>query len=129
MEMIKYWPKNEDSAVERIEFTKDGKTITLVNRFDTYAVYVEPDEDEFDMDSYDADEGVNTTAEIGWIDEDEGERIEYNVEGELSEDEKQEIIDAFEEQYEDGVEELGWTWSDRDVWFYGPIGRKKTKAS
>ena len=45
--MIKYSPENEESAVERIEFVKDGKTITLINRFDTYAVYVDTQMDKF----------------------------------------------------------------------------------
>ncbi len=26
--------------------------------------------------------------------------------------------------YESGPEELGWEWSDRELWFYGPIKRK-----
>ena len=27
----------------------------------------------------------------------------------------------FEDEGESGVEELGWEWSDRELWFYGPI--------
>ena len=127
MTMIKYWPKEADSAVERIEFVKDGKMIVFVNRFDEYAVYVDEDDDEFDLDGYDPDEGMDTMSEIGWSDEDEGERIEYSIEGDITEEEKAELISAFEEQYECGPEELGWEWSDRYVWFYGPIGRKKIK--
>ncbi len=96
--MIKYSPVNEDSAVERIEFYKDNTKITLVNRFDTYAVY---------------------------IDEEEGERIEFSVEGDLTKKEKDKIISAFQEMYESGVEELGWEWSDRELWYFGPINREE----
>lgn len=119
--MIKYSPENEESAVERIEFVKDGKTITLVNRFDTYAVYVEEEDDDFDMESYDPETGARMT----FVSEDEGERIEFEVEGDISDRQKSKIIEAFQESYESGPEELGWEWSDRELWFYGPILREE----
>lgn len=119
--MIKYSTVNENSAVERIDFYKDNKKITLVNRFDTYAVYVEEDDDDFDMDLYDPDEG----AIMSFVSEDEGERTEFDVEGDISDEEKEEIISAFQDMYESGVENLGWEWSDRELWFYGPINREE----
>jgi hypothetical protein len=119
--MIKYSPVNDDSAVERIEFTKDDKTITLVNRFDTYAVYIEDEDDDFDMTSYDPEAG----ARMIFVSEEEGERIEFSVEGDISDRQKAKIIAAFQESYESGPEELGWEWSDRELWFYGPIVREE----
>ena len=119
--MIKYSPENENSAVERIDFYRDGKKITLVNRFDTYTGYVDDDEDDFDMDSYDPEAGEM----MMFVDADEGDRVEFAVEGDATDDEKSEIITAFQENFENGVEELGWEWSDREVWFYGPIQREE----
>lgn len=119
--MIKYSPKKADSAVERIEFIKDGVTITFVNRFNEYAIYVDEDDDDFDMDEYDPEEGAMMT----FVDEEEGERIEYSIEGDITEEEKEELIASFQENYESGPEELGWEWSDRELWFYGPIKRKE----
>ena len=119
--MIKYSPENEESAVERIEFVKDGKTISLINRFDTYAVYVDEEDDDFDMESYAPEAGVMMT----FVSEDEGERVEFEVEGDITDDEKEELIEAFQESYESGPEELGWEWSDRELWFYGPILREE----
>lgn len=119
--MIKYTPANEDSAVERIEFEKNGTTIYLVNRFDTYAGYVYEEDDDFDMDDYDPEVG----AMMLFVDSEEGERVEFAVEGGISEDEKQELIASFQENYESGPEELGWTWSDRELWYYGPITREE----
>jgi hypothetical protein len=119
--MIKYTPRNADSAVERIEFVKDDKTITLVNRFDTYAVYIEEEDDDFDLGHYDPAAG----ARMVFVDEDEGERIEFTVEGDITDRQKAKIIDAFQEEYESGVEDLGWEWSDRELWYYGPIDREE----
>ena len=119
--MIKYSPVNEESAVERIDFYRDDVKITLVNRFDTYAVYVDEDDDDFDMDAYDPEEGAMMT----FVSEEEGERIEFEVEGDISDEEKEELIQAFQESYESGPEDLGWEWSDREVWFYGPILREE----
>jgi hypothetical protein len=118
--MIKYSPVNEDSAVERIDFYKDDKKITLVNRFNTYVGYVDEDEDDFDTDGYDEDQG----AMMLFVDSEEGDRVEFDAEGDLTENEREEIISAFQESFESGVERLGWQWSDREVWFYGPILRE-----
>jgi hypothetical protein len=119
--MITYSPVNENNAVERIDFYRGDQKITLVNRFDTYRVYVDEDDDDFDMANYDEDLGEIMT----FTDEEEGERVEFAVEGDIGEDEKQAIIQAFQESFEAGPEKLGWVWSDREVWFYGPILREE----
>jgi hypothetical protein len=119
--MIKYSTVNPESAVERIEFYKGDVKITLVNRFDTYVGYVDEEEDDFDPDNYDEDLGEIML----FVDAEEGDRVEFAVEGDVTDDEKSEIIAAFQEDFEHGVEALGWDWSDREVWFYGPILREK----
>ena len=119
--MIKYSTVAEDSAVERIDFYRDDKKITLVNRFDTYTVYVEPEDDDFDPDQYDPDLGELMT----FVDEEPGERVDWAVEGDLSDEEKSELIETFQDSFEAGPEQLGWTWSDREVWFYGPINKEE----
>jgi hypothetical protein len=119
--MIKYTPDNENSAVERIEFVKNDVKITFVNRFDSYAVYIDEDDDDFDMDDYDPEAGAMMT----FVDEEEGDRIECSIEGDIPDSEKQELIEAFQENYESGPEELGWEWSDRELWFYGPITQEE----
>ncbi len=119
--MIKYSPTNSDSAVERIEFDKDGRTIFLVNRFDTYNVFVEEEDDDFDLASYDPEQGV----QMSFVSEEEGERIEFDVEGDVTDSEKRKIIRAFQAEYESGVEDLGWEWSDRELWYYGPISKEQ----
>lgn len=115
--MIRYSPINANSAEERIDFHKDNQKITLINRFDVYAVYVDEEDDDFDPDEYDPDQGIMMT----FTDEEEGERISSEVHGDLSDQERQQIIDAFAERLEGGVSELGWQWTDRELWFYGPL--------
>lgn len=119
--MIKYSPVNENSAVERIDFYKGDKKITLVNRFDTYVGYVDEEDDDFDMDNYDDELGDIML----FVDAEEGERVAFDVEGDVTDDEKQAIIDAFQNFFEGGVESLGYDWSDREIWFYGPISREE----
>jgi hypothetical protein len=119
--MITYSPVNENNAVERIDFYRGNQKITLVNRFDTYRVYVDEDDDDFDMANYDEDLGDIMT----FTDEEAGEITESRVEGDLSDQERQEIIDAFADRLEGGVADLDWIWSDRELWFYGPILREE----
>ena len=119
--MIKYSPVNQESAVERIDFYKGDIKITLVNRFDTYVGYVDEEEDDFDPDNYDEDLGEIML----FVDAEEGDRVEFAVEGDITDDEKKSIILSFQENFESGVEALGWTWSDREVWFYGPISKEE----
>jgi hypothetical protein len=118
--MIKYSPENENCAVERIDFCRDDVMITLENRFDTYAVFVEDEDDDFDMADYDPDQGAMMT----FADEEAGECTESYVEGGLTDQENQAIIKAFAARMEGGVADLGWTWLDRELWFYGPIKRE-----
>jgi hypothetical protein len=119
--MIKYSTLTENSAVERIDFYKEDVKITLVNRFDTYVGYVDEEEDDFDQDNYDEDLGEIML----FVDAEEGDRVEFAVEGDVTDDEKSEIIAAFQEDFEHGVEALGWNWSDREIWFFGPILREQ----
>jgi hypothetical protein len=117
--MIKYSPAKENNAVERIDFYRGDQKITLVNRFDTYAVYVDEEDDDFDMSNYNEDLGQIMI----FTDEEAGEIVESRVEGDLSDLERIDIVDAFADRLEGGVADLGWTWSDRELWFYGPIDR------
>jgi hypothetical protein len=119
--MIKYSPVNQESAVERIDFYRDDTKITLVNRFDTYVGYVDEEDDDFDPDNYDEDLGDMML----FVDSEEGDRVEFTVEGDIPDQEKQALIQAYQESFESGVEALGWQWSDREIWFYGPILREE----
>jgi hypothetical protein len=118
--MKKFTTVYPDSVVERIDFYQDDVKITIVSRFDTSAVFSDDDAD-IDLDSYDADDGAEMGVAVGWVDEEPGERISIEVEGDVDSNTANQIILMFEDEAEQGVEELGWTWSDRELWFYGPI--------
>jgi len=118
--MKKFTPVYPDSAVERIDFYQDDVKITIVSRFDTNSVFSDEDAD-IDLDLYNPDEGAEMGVAVGWIDEEPGERISIEVEGDVDSNTANQIILMFEDEGESGVEELGWEWSDRELWFYGPI--------
>jgi hypothetical protein len=118
--MKKFTPEYPDSVIERIDFYQDDVKITIVSRFDTSSVLSDEDAD-IDLDSYDPDEGAEMGVAVGWVDEESGERISIEVEGDVDSNTANQIIMMFEDEGEQGVEELGWSWSDRELWFYGPI--------
>jgi hypothetical protein len=39
----------------------------------------------------------------------------------MTEEEQQEIIDAYDEDYEDGLSELGWNQDEYECWFQSPL--------
>lgn len=124
--VYKFSPVGDGYAVEHIEFIQDDRKIIMVNRFDSYELFV--DESDVDDDfmeaikfsNYNPKKGINTSI-FGWTSETEGERIKYSVKGDVDKEEKREIIEGFEDMWESGVEDLGWEWSDRDVFYFGPI--------
>jgi hypothetical protein len=118
--MKKFTPVHSDSVIERIDFYQDDVKITIVSRFDTSSVFSDEDAD-VDLDSYDPDQGAEMGVAVGWVDEEPGERISIEVEGNVDSNTANQIILMFEDEGESGVEELGWSWSDRELWFYGPI--------
>jgi hypothetical protein len=118
--MKKFTPVYPDSVIERIDFYQDNVKITIVSRFNTSSVFSDEDAD-VDLDLYDSDEGTEMGVSVGWVDEEPGERISIEVEGDVDSNTANQIIMMFEDEAEQGVEELGWAWSDRELWFYGPI--------
>jgi len=102
---------------EKIFFhnSDDGRDITIVIAWRNGEVYT----DEYpELDNYVEAEGSPVPC-------DQGEELMDNwhsrVEGDVNEDEADEILEAWNEELESGVEELGWGWCDREIWFYGPI--------
>ena len=118
--MIKTSTQEPGSAVEKIEFVKDGVKIIVCRRFSDFSVFSH-DDAEINLDNYDRKIGAEMGAAVGYVEEEDGELIDAWVEGELDDEEKQQIVDAYNESLESGVQELGWQWRDRELWFYGPL--------
>ena len=122
--VLKFSPASEGYAEEHIEFTQDDRTITFVNRFDSYEVLTDESDliDDFfeskELLNYNPKKGIRTNV-FQWTSEKEGERIKYRIKGAENPEEKQELLEAFKEMYESGVEDLGWEWSDRDLYYFG----------
>ena len=122
--VLKFSPTSEGYAEEHIEFTQADRKITFVNRFDSYEVLT--DEVDLTDDFFESKELLNYNPKKGirtnrfhWTSEKEGERVKYRIKGAVDREEKQELIEAFKEMYESGVEDLGWEWSDRDLYYFG----------
>ena len=122
--VLKFSPTSEGYAEEHIEFTQADRKITFVNRFDSYEVLtdeVDVTDDFFESKellNYNPKKGIRTNL-FHWTSEKEGERVKYRIKGAVDREEKQELIEAFKEMYESGVEDLGWEWSDRDLYYFG----------
>jgi len=122
--VLKFSPASEGYAEEHIEFTQGDRTITFVNRFDSYEVLTDESDliDDFfeskELLNYNPKKGIRTNV-FQWTSEKEGERIKYRIKGAENPEEKQELLEAFKEIYESGVEDLGWEWSDRDLYYFG----------
>ena len=124
--VLKFSPTSEGYAEEHIEFTQADRKITFVNRFDSYEVLT--DEVDLTDDFFESKELLNYNPKKGirtnlfhWTSEKEGERVKYRIKGAVDREEKQELIEAFKEMYESGVEDLGWEWSDRDLYYFGAL--------
>ena len=103
---------------ERIFFynAEDDRSITIIVAWSGGEVY---SDDNLELDDYDEQEGTVVPC-------DQGENLVDNwhsrVEGDVNdEEEANAILEAWQEDLESGVEELGWSWSDREIWFYGPL--------
>jgi hypothetical protein len=118
--MIKSSPINDHNAWSRVDFYKDDVKITIVSEYEKYDVWSDEDSD-IDFAGYDPEEGAEMGVTVGWVDEEAGVRFHIEVEGDIDEEEKAEIIQAWEENEEQGVKELGWEWSDRELYFKGSI--------
>jgi hypothetical protein len=116
-------PAEKKKIEEKVFFShEDGRKITLVIGWRTGKVWCD---DEPDLSEYDEDEGADMSFLVEYSDEEQidGWFFEVVVEdgGEVSEEEKEKIEEAWNNNLEDGMRDIGWEWSDRELWFYGPL--------
>lgn len=52
---------------------------------------------------------------------DDGCWVEWNWPADMTEEQQDEIMDAWNEDFSDGLENLGWSNDDTEYWFYGPL--------
>ena len=108
-------------AEEKVFFTHDdGRDITLIIGWRTGKVWCE---DEPDLSHYDAEEGADMAFLVEYVDEEQVDGWSFDIESEseITDEEKVEIETAWNEGLEDAMRDIGWQWTDRELWFYGPL--------
>jgi len=119
-------PQNKKSAVERMFFYNDGKTIVVEQGWRWGTFMVESDEQPLNNSELANEEGY----ELGCIDNNESWELCEMTDGcwldiEAGHGASEENVAAFEQAWEedgyDGVEEQGWSCDDTEYWYYGPL--------
>ena len=114
--------KTKKNAVEKQFWYKDGRVIIREEGYRWGKFYCESDErPDVDLENPDGYElGDN---EYDWeLDHlDDGCWADWTYPDDITEEEQQAIEAAWEEDFYDGMEALGWSNDDTEYWFYGEL--------
>jgi hypothetical protein len=112
------WKK---SIEERTYWYKDGRLVTQIDgwRWGSWS-------GEFDtLPDIDLENkyGLDIAGEEGWDmnDLDDGCWSDWEFPDDMSEEEQEEFREAYDENYQEGLEELGWSNDDYECWLSGPL--------
>jgi hypothetical protein len=114
-------PAEKKKIEEKVFFShEDGRKITLVIGWRTGKVWCD---EEPDLSDYDKDEGADMSFLVEYSDEEQvdGWFFEVFSDDEITNEEKSDIKEAWNNGLEDAMRDIGWEWSDRELWFYGPL--------
>jgi hypothetical protein len=114
--------KTKKNAVEKQFWYKDGKVIVRQEGYRWGKFYCESDERP-DVDLANPDGYELGNSEYDWeLDHlDDGCWAEWDWPEGMSEEEQDEIMDAWTEDFYEGMEALGWSNDDTEYWFYGEL--------
>ena len=113
---------HKKNAVEKQFWYKDGKVIIREEGYRWGEFYCENDEQpEIDLDNAD---GYNLSeSDYDWelTSLDDGCWADWTFPEDMTEEEQAEIESAWEEEYFEGMEELGWSQDDTEYILQGPL--------
>ena len=115
-------PQYKKSAVERSIWTKDGVTVVREEGYRWGTFYCEtayqPDIDLKNLDGYQVNFG-----DYDWELEslDDGCWADWEFPDGMSDEDRKAIETAWDENWYEGMEELGWSNDDTEYHFYGPL--------
>jgi hypothetical protein len=113
---------HKKNAVEKQFWYKDGKVIIREEGYRWGEFYCESDEQpEIDLDNAD---GYNLSeSDYDWelTSLDDGCWADWTFPEDMTEEEQAEIETAWEEEYFEGMEELGWSQDDTEYILQGPL--------
>ena len=114
--------QHKKNAVEKQFWRKDGETIIRTEGYRWGTFYCESDEQpEIDLANPD---GYNLSeSDYDWeLDNmDDGCWAEWDWPADMTEEQQDEIMAVWEEDYFDGMEQLGWSCDDTDYILMGPL--------
>lgn len=107
------------SVIEKNFYEKDGKSFTVEQcyRWGYFTSDEKPD-----LENYNPEEGV-MIYDYGVDDHsfDDGCYIDFIYDDDITEEEREAIENTWEEDWYEGINELGWHEVETEVWFYGPL--------
>jgi hypothetical protein len=114
--------KTKKNAVEKQFWYKDGRVIIREEGYRWGKFYCESDERP-DVDLANPDGYELGDSEYDWeLDNlDDGCWADWTFPDDMSEEEQEEIQEAWEEDFMAGMEALGWSNDDTEYWFYGEL--------
>ena len=111
--------KYKKSITEKQFWTKDGKTIVYsIGWRWGYAKYAEKpeinNEDDEEVNIYELGDVIDQGQDDGcWSD--------WEFPDDMDEEEQERLQEAYEEEYDEGLENEGWICDDTEMWFSGPL--------
>ena len=112
--------QHKKSAVERSFWYKDGEKIVREEGYRWGKFHCESDEKpDVDLKNPDGYEIGGYDWEMDSMDD--GCWLEWDWPEDMTEEEQDEIMNAWEEDFYDGMETLGWSNDDTEYVFYGPL--------
>ena len=113
---------HKKSAVEKQFWYKDGKTVIRYEGYRWGEFYCENDEQP-EIDLANPDEYNLSDSDYDWelASLDDGCWVEWEYPDDMTEEEQEEIENAWEEEFYEGMEELGWSNDDTEYILQGPL--------
>lgn len=109
------------SITEKQYWTKDGKTICYsVGWRWGYARYAEP----IDLGNYNPESEEINIYELGDVIDhelDDGCWADWEFPEDMDEEEQERLQEIYDEEYDEGLENEGWSCDDTEIWFSGPL--------
>ena len=110
------------SAIEKQHWYKDGKQIVRIEGYRWGTFYCESDtQPEIDLVNEDGYRIGSDDYEWELDNLDDGCYADWEFPEDMSEEEQEKITEAWEEEFYDGLEELGWNCDDTDYILEGPL--------
>ena len=113
---------DKKNAVERQIWTRNGQTIIREEGYRWgYWTCESESKPEIDLKNDDGFQVISDTVDWEMEEMTDGCWADVTYPETMSEDEQEQWSQAWEEDYYDGVENLGWILDETEFWIYGPI--------